>query len=53
MIDKIFASAVEDRLAGTLALHLEAMRNGAAILRVHDVYEHKQAIEIQKRILNF
>jgi len=53
MIDKIFPSAVEDRLAGTLALHLEAVRNGASILRVHDVYEHKQAIEIQKRISIF
>jgi len=46
MIDKIYPSKVEDRLAGTLAIHLEAIRNGASILRVHDVYEHSQAISV-------
>ncbi|MCD4667486.1 MAG: dihydropteroate synthase, partial [Sulfurimonas sp.] len=40
MIDKIYPSNVDERLAGTLALHLEAMRNGVSILRVHDVKEH-------------
>ena len=40
MIDKITPTKVEDRLAGTLALHHEALRNGAEILRVHDVKEH-------------
>ena len=53
MIDKIFPSAVEERLPGSLALHLEAFKNGASIVRVHDVYEHKQALEVQKSILNF
>jgi len=48
MIDKIFPSAVQDRLGGTLALHLEAFRNGASVLRVHDVYEHAQALRIQE-----
>ncbi|WP_297484319.1 dihydropteroate synthase [Sulfurimonas sp.] len=51
MIDKIFPSSVEQRLSGTLALHLEAFRNGAAMLRVHDVYAHKQALEVQKELL--
>ncbi|WP_455756762.1 dihydropteroate synthase [Sulfurimonas sp.] len=46
MIDKISPSSVDDRLAGTIALHLEACRNGASILRVHDVKEHTQAIKI-------
>ena len=46
MIDKIYPSKVEDRLAGTLAIHLEAIRNGASILRVHDVYEHSQAVSV-------
>ena len=50
MIDKIFPSSVEQRLSGTLALHLEAFRNGASMLRVHDVYAHKQALEVQKAI---
>ena len=47
MIDTISAALPKDRLAGTLALHLEAMRNGASMLRVHDVKEHVQAIRIQ------
>ena len=51
MIDKIFPSSVEQRLSGTLTLHLEAFRNGAAMLRVHDVYAHKQALEVQKALL--
>jgi len=50
MIDSIYPSSVEERLCGTLALHLEAMRNGASILRVHDVQEHAQAIAIQKAL---
>lgn len=50
MIDKISPSKVEDRLSGTLALHLEAMRNGASILRVHDVKEHAQAIKVAKAL---
>ncbi len=50
MIDKIFPSSVEQRLSGTLALHLQAFRNGASMLRVHDVYAHKQALEVQKAI---
>ncbi len=50
MIDKIFPSKSEERLAGTLALHLEALRNGASILRVHDVYEHKQALSMYEAL---
>ncbi len=50
MIDKIDASSVENRLAGTLTLHLEALRNGASTLRVHDVKEHVQALKTQKAL---
>ena len=50
MMDKISASSVEDRLAGTLALHMEAYKNGASILRVHDVKEHLQAIKVLKAL---
>jgi dihydropteroate synthase len=46
MIDKIAPSSVENRLAGTLALHLKALDEGASILRVHDVAEHVQALAI-------
>jgi len=47
MIDKISPASVENRLAGTLTLHLEAAQNGASILRVHDVKEHIQALKVQ------
>jgi dihydropteroate synthase len=51
MIDMITPSKTEDRLAGTLAIHLESARNGASILRVHDVKEHIQALRVQEAIL--
>lgn len=47
MIDKIHRSDVKERLAGTLAIHLKAADNGASILRVHDVYEHAQALHVR------
>jgi len=50
MIDMIVPSKVEDRLPGTLAIHLEAKRKGASILRVHDVKEHFQAFKVQDEI---
>ena len=46
MIDKIVPSLTEDRLPGTLAIHLESIRNGASIIRAHDVKEHFQAIKV-------
>ena len=48
MIDKIYPSTIEQRLPATLAIHLEALRNGASIVRVHDVEEHKRAVEVFK-----
>jgi len=50
MIDKIHPSNVDERLAGTLTLHLEAVKNGASILRVHDVREHIQALKVQSSL---
>lgn len=50
MIDKISPSPAQERLAGTLAIHLEAIKNGASIVRVHDVGEHVQAIKVQKAL---
>ena len=50
MIDKIVPSTPDERLPGTLALHLEAVRNGAAYLRVHDVKEHVQALKTARAI---
>ena len=52
MIDKIIPTSIEDRLAGTLAIHLESIRNGASIIRCHDVKEHFQAIKVFEAINN-
>lgn len=50
MIDKISPSKTSERLPGTLALHLEAVRNGAQMLRVHDVKAHCQALKVYNAI---
>lgn len=50
MIDKIVPSTVQERLPGTLAIHLEALNKGASIIRCHDVKEHYQAIKVQEAI---
>ncbi|MDD3506346.1 MAG: dihydropteroate synthase, partial [Sulfurimonas sp.] len=47
MIDKISPSLPHERLGATLALNLEAAKNGASIIRVHDVKEHVQALRVQ------
>jgi len=46
MIDKIIPTPTEKRLAGTLAIHLKAVENGASIVRCHDVEEHVQALAV-------
>jgi len=48
MIDKIIPTPTEQRLPGTLAIHLKAVANGANIVRCHDVAEHKQALAVWK-----
>ena len=58
MIDMIMkkegiSTTPADRLAGTLAIHLEAVRNGASIVRVHDVAEHFQALRVFEEIREF
>lgn len=50
MIDKIVPTPVEDRLSGTLAIHLQGVVNGASIVRCHDVKEHNQALSVIKKI---
>ena len=52
MINMITPSAIEDRLAGTLVIHLESIKNGASIIRCHDVKEHYQAIKVFEAINN-
>ena len=50
MIDKIYPAKPSERLPGTLAIHLKALDEGASILRVHDVKEHKQAVEVYRAL---
>jgi len=58
MIGKLLADEsgdrpVNKRLAGTLALHYHALMQGAAILRVHDVREAKDSVEVFKAVSSF
>ena len=50
MIDKIVSSDIQERLPGTLAIHLDSIKRGASIVRCHDVKEHSQAIKVQEAI---
>lgn len=50
LIDKIISTPTEKRLAGTLAIHLDASQKGADIIRCHDVYEHYQALKVQEAL---
>lgn len=50
MIDKIVPTPTEQRLSGTLAIHLDSIKRGASIVRCHDVKEHYQAIKVQEAI---
>jgi dihydropteroate synthase len=51
MIHKIIPAKTEERLPGTLAIHLKAVENGASIVRCHDVAEHQQALAVLREIL--
>jgi dihydropteroate synthase len=50
MIDQIIPTPTNERLAGTLAIHLKALDNGASIIRCHDVKEHIQALKVWKML---
>ena len=49
-IDSVVPSAPTERIGGSLAAHLLAARNGAAIVRVHDVAETVQALRVAAAI---
>jgi dihydropteroate synthase len=49
-IDAVAKAPPDQRLGGSIASHLLAARNGAAILRVHDVAETVQALRIAAAI---
>jgi dihydropteroate synthase len=49
-INSVVPSQPDERLAGSLAAHLLAVENGAAMLRVHDVAETVQALRVAAAI---
>ena len=58
MIDMIMkkkgiSTLASERLPGTLAIHIESVRNGASIIRCHDVKEHFQALKVFEAIKDF
>ena len=50
IIADITKAQIDDRLAGSIAIHLDAISKGANIIRVHDVKEHHQALSVIKSI---
>ncbi len=50
LINNIIKSDPQERLPGTLAIHLDGIKKGATIIRCHDVKEHYQAIEVYKKL---
>jgi len=51
MINKVLKTKPENALTGTISLNTLALLQGARILRVHDVKEAKQVIELVKQYL--
>jgi dihydropteroate synthase len=49
-INSVMPSAPDERLGGSLASHLLAVKNGAAIIRAHDVAETVQALRVAAAI---
>jgi len=49
-ISSISPSEPSERIGGSIATHLIAARDGAAILRVHDVHEMVQALKVVEAI---
>lgn len=50
MINELSPSLPEQRLPGSLAIHLKAYDNGADIIRTHDVKEHFQAFKVHQAL---
>ncbi|MBI3581538.1 MAG: dihydropteroate synthase [Nitrospinae bacterium] len=50
-IGALTGAPVGDRLAGTLAAHICSVLKGAALIRVHDVAEHRRALDVLRELL--
>ena len=53
MIGNLLSCDVNERLAGSLATAIIAMQQGASIIRVHDVKETTDALNILKATNNY
>jgi dihydropteroate synthase len=49
-ISSVTPAEPDERIGGSIASHLEAVKNGAAIVRVHDVAETVQALRVTAAI---
>ena len=49
-INAVTPSSPDERLGGSIASHLEAVKNGAVIVRAHDVAETVQALQVMAAI---
>ena len=49
-INSVTPSSPDERLGGSIASHLEAVKNGASIVRAHDVAETVQALRVASAI---
>ncbi len=49
-INAVTKAAPDERIGGSIASHLEAVKNGAEIVRVHDVAETVQALRVAAAI---
>ena len=53
VVGKLTGRAVEGRLAGSLAMALMAVEYGAQIVRVHDVAETKDALNVREALVSY
>lgn len=51
-IGRLTGHPVEGRLTGTLAANLDSVHRGASILRVHEVAQHREALDMLQAIEN-
>lgn len=49
-IGSIAGASLEKRLGGSIGAHLWAVMQGAELIRVHDVYEHRQALDTLRHL---
>jgi len=50
MLDQLTGRAIDERLAGSLTLAVLAARAGASVIRVHDVAETRDAVDVMTAI---